>query len=407
MRTSGACVARRIFIPCSSLALTGLLLLSLTVAHAEWETRGNVTLQAQVFIEDPIHTADQSENLSLSAESEFFLSFGDASSLTITPFVRIDQHDKERTHFDFRELLYSFAGDDFEFKAGLGKVFWGVAESVNPVDVINQFDVVEGGGSDEKLGQPMINVQLSREWGDLDLYLLPGFRERTFAGEDGRPRLPPIINTEDALYESSAGQSHVDTAFRYTRVLGDWDLGLHGFHGTARDPLFIADQNTGELTPFYYQNNQVGIDAQATLESWLLKAEAIYRSGDAIDDHAELVTGFEYSFYSIAESNIDLGVVSEWLYDERGDDASQPFQNDLLVGLRLALNDEQSTEALFGVIADLDGGGQLLSLEASRRLGDSYRLTVDASIWNNAVHDPSLAAFRHEDFAQIELSYFF
>jgi hypothetical protein len=389
-------------------ALAVLFILPLTSTQAEWDIRGNVALQAQVSnADDPVDATDQRENLSLSAESEFFRSFGDASSITITPFMRIDQHDEERTHFDLRELLYSYSGDAFEFKAGLGKVFWGVAESVNPVDVINQLDAVEGTARSEKLGQPMINVLVSREWGDLDLYLLPGFRERTFAGKDGRHQLPARVSTADAVYESSDEQSHIDVAVRYARVQGEWDLGLHAFHGTARDPLFTADQNTGELIPFYYQHSQFGMDAQATLESWLLKMETVYRSGDAIKDHAELVTGIEYSFYSIAESSIDLGVVAKWLYDERGDNASQPFQNDLMVGLRLALNDEQSTEALFGIITDLDGNGELLSLEASRRLGDSYRLSVDASIWNNDVQDSSLSVFHHEDFAQIELSYFF
>ena len=384
-----------------------LALVPLASAQAEWDIRGNVSLQSQVFTDDPQHQANHGSNLSLAAESEFFYNLGDSGSLTITPFARADQHDEERTHLDVREFLYSYAGESFEFKVGLGKVFWGVAESVNLVDVINQTDAVEGIGESEKLGQPMINLLLIRDWGDLDLYLLPGFRERTFAGADGRPRPPPLIDVDNSRFESSAEQSHVDAAVRYARVFADWDLGLHLFHGTARDPLFEVDQQSGQLIPFYYQVTQAGLDAQATLESWLVKAESIYRSGDAIEDHAELVTGLEYSFYSVADTNADLGIVTEWLYDERGDTATQPFQNDALIGLRLALNDEQSSDALLGVIVDLDGGGQLLSLEASRRLGESFRLTFDAYLWSDVEDDASLMAFRNEDFVQIELGYFF
>ena len=391
-----------------ALMATPLMLITTnTTAASDWDVRGNVGLQLQAFIEDAVHAGDQRSNLSIAGEAELFRTLGDAGSITITPFLRLDQSDSERSHLDLRELLYNHAGDTWEVNIGLGKVFWGVAESVNVVDVINQSDAVEGVDSSDKLGQPMINLLLTRDWGDIDLYVLPGFRQRTFAGRDGRPRIPAQIDSDAARYESSAEQSHIDLAVRYTRTLGDWDLGVHAFDGTARDPLFQFDPVSSSLVPLYYQATQVGIDAQATLESWLLKVESIYRTGELIDNHAEVVAGVEYSFYGVAESDADVGVVSEWLYDDRGDEAGQPFQNDLLMGLRFALNDEQSTEALLGAVVDLDGGGQLLSLEASRRIGSDFRISADAYLWTNTQQDALLDGFRDEDFVQLELTYFF
>jgi len=413
-------------------------------AQAEWDRRGDISVQVQAFAHDdplransfgltlpePQNGAEPDgvhrSNLSLSVESEFFHTIGENGSITITPFVRVDQRDDERTHFDFRELLFGYVADSYELKVGLGKVFWGVAESVNLVDVVNQSDSVEGAGSDDKLGQPMINLLLNGDWGDLELYLLPGFRERTFAGVDGRPRPALFADTDAAVYESSAEESHVDVAMRYVRVLGSWDVGLHAFQGTARDPLLlpvatpVPPPDSGEnvndqaptvivdrVQPFYYQVSQVGIDAQATLESWLLKTELVHRSGGSFENHVAAVTGFEYSFYDIKATGADLGIVAEYLYDERGKLGDSVFQNDVLIGLRFALNDAESTDALLGVITDLDGYGSILSLEASRRFGSSFKGTFTYTGWSVSDPESPLLAFDREDNVEIELGYFF
>lgn len=388
---------------------TALILLMFYSAwlQAEWDTRGNVSLQLQGFFDDPIHNADQSTNASLSSEIEFYRPVGENGSITITPFLRIDQNDDERTHADLREFLYTHVGDDWEARIGLGKVFWGVAESTNPVDVINQFDRIENDDASAKLGQPMLNLLLNRDWGDIDLFILPGFREQTIAGIDGRPRPPFTIDADNARYESKDEERHVDAAIRISTILDVWDLGIHAFHGTARDPLFVPNAAGDTLLPFYYQVTQVGLDAQATLESWLLKAELVRRNGDAIKNHSALVSGFEYSFYDIKSSGADIGIVSEWLYDDRGEESTQPFQNDLFVGLRLAMNNEQSLEGLLGVIADLDDGGQIVSLEASRRFGNSFKASLLMRLWESTDDDPQLSAFEREDNLQLDIAYFF
>ncbi len=67
----------------------------------------------------------------------------------------------------------------------------------------------------------------------------------------------------------------------------------------------------------------------------------------------------------VLQSDMDLGVLMEYLYDERGDAAPIAFENDLFIGLRLTANDAQSSELLTGVIRDLDSGALLFNLEAS------------------------------------------
>ena len=374
---------------------------------SEWEIRGNITAESTLFWNTSLHEGDQDANLSLSSTIEFYRDVSDNGSVTITPFARIDEHDSERSHLDFRELLYSHVGDTWEVRAGLGKVFFGVAESLNLVDVINQTDFVESTNTDEKLGQPMVNLLLLRDWADIDLFILPGFRERTYPGVGGRPRIPIPINVDNAVFESRAGNKRIDFAARASKVAGDWDLGLHVFHGNDREPTLLFDPILNELVPFYPITTQVGFDAQATLESWLLKTEAVHRWSNSFENHLALVSGFEYSFFDIKGSGADLGIVGEYLFDGRGQDAPTIAQNDVLIGLRFALNDAASTDALLGLFVDLEGDGTIVTLEANRRFGNNFRATLNYTAWS--VNEPSspLAAFDSEDNIRFELGYFF
>lgn len=377
--------------------------------HAsEWS--GYVSGEFRAFANSPIDARQHDNNLSLSAQPEYYTDWDNGQqSLTITPFFRWDENDNERSHADIREFTWLKAADDWELRVGMRKVFWGVTESQHLVDIINQTDLIESSDGEEKLGQPMINLALIRDWGTLDLFVLPGFRERTFPGEDGRLRFSPPVDTSQVLYESSDKENHIDYALRWTHALGDWDVGVSYFNGTSRDPLFIPGlDNKGQvvLIPVYKLIEQWGLDLQATLGDWLWKLETISRSGLGTP-YSALTAGFEYSFVGIAESNMDLGIIAEVLYDDRGNDAPTPFADDLLLGARLTLNDEQSTEFLFGMIIDSNDDSRLLSLESSRRLGEDWKINLEGQAFINISNTDLLAGVRKDDYLQLELTRYF
>ncbi|MDA7657788.1 hypothetical protein N8737_03705, partial [Verrucomicrobia bacterium] len=104
----------------------------------------------------------------------------------MTPFGRYDGADSERSHVDLREFHIQRIADQWEWRVGVSKVFWGVTESQHLVDVINQTDLVENVDGEDKLGQPMVNLSwISDQAGVIDLFYLPYFRERTFPGRGG------------------------------------------------------------------------------------------------------------------------------------------------------------------------------------------------------------------------------
>jgi hypothetical protein len=161
------------------IALLFLLMLGWSPLHADdgGDWSGWVSAEYRYFNHDPLEPQQEINYWSLATQPEYYRSWdGGDASFTFTPFVRWDQHDSERSYADIRELHGFWYLDDWQLVAGISRVFWGVTESVHLVDIINQTASLEGVDGEEKLGQPMIHGTLSRDWGDLDLFMLFGFR---------------------------------------------------------------------------------------------------------------------------------------------------------------------------------------------------------------------------------------
>jgi len=316
------------------------------------------------------------------------------------PYFRLDQHDSRRTHFDLREFFWQKVADSWELRVGLIRVFWGVTESQHLVDIINQTDLVDNFDGEDKLGQPAINFSWIQSWGTVDAFVIPFFRERTFVGEEGRLRFPPLVDTDQTVYESGAEEFHVDLAGRWSHTLGDFDVGISHFYGTSREPRLNPGRgNSGSLVliPHYDLIHQTGLDVQWTKSSWLWKLEAISRVGDLLPRFTALTGGFEYTFNNAFNSGADIGIVSEYLFDDRGDNATTPFEDDLFLGVRLALNDVQSTSLLAGAIADRGGNATLITAEGSRRVGDSWTLEIEIRAFVGIDSTDLLDGFSNDD----------
>jgi hypothetical protein len=401
--------------------LTGLIgalaaILALTLAGgdsqaAEVDLKGSFEPEYRWFLEEPGDPRQNDGGLSIALEASLEIDWdGGDHNIVFTPFGRIDAHDKSREHFDIRKARYEGVFDHFEIRVGLDKVYWGVTEFAHIVDVINQTDLVESIDGEEKLGQPMINLSVPTKLGTFEAFVLPFFRERTFPGAAGRPRIDLPIRTGQALYEHKDGDEHVDYAARWSHYFGPIDIGLAHFEGTGRDPLFILPATFAPsnpvLVPLYVQTRQSSIDVQATLDAWLLKFEGLTRKA-AGDTYTLAAGGFEYSFFGVRGSAADLGVVAEYLYDDRGQASPQPFNNDLFLGLRLGLNDEHSTALLAGLGRDLDTDALSLRIEAERRLGSDFFLTAELQILSNIPRSSPLASFADDNFLQIRLTHYF
>ncbi len=389
------------------------------------EISGRFSMETRLYPESGEHFGQRSYAGGLSMEQTAYMEDDAGRSMTLTLFSRYDAGDSNRTHIDLREAYYLIYGDvgnsEWEVRLGIDRVYWGVVESRPLVDIINQTDLVEHPNEKTKLGQPMAHVTWSGDWGALELFGVTWHRPRIYPGRHGRLRPELVVDHDQAVYESAAKQWHVDLAGRYSSRFGPLDVGVSLFDGTSREPTLrpVLIDSEFILVPYYEQIRQFGLDAQLTTDSWLLKLEAIHRTGAQnrrltrdlnYEEEAYIATvaGVEYTFNAVGGSNSDLSLLAEWTYDGRGQWAPNVFENDVFLAARLGLNDEQSTELTISIFDSLENSSRVLGAELKRRLTDHWFLHLEMSAYLN-VNDTNDTMYpvRRDSFIRMNLDYNF
>lgn len=319
--------------------------------------------------------------------------------LTIAPYVRWDPSG-ERNRIDFVELSWAYFWERWELRAGLREVFWGVSESQHLVDVINQRDLVVGGQGYVKMGEPMLALATVQNWGTVEFFLMPWFRERRFDGRAGQLWSPTPVDATQPVYESGAGKGHLDWAIRWSHTVGDWDFGLSHFSGTRREPGFLpGEDESGRavLVPYYDVVDQTAVDVQWTRGNWLWKLEAVTLN-PTTGRYLAAAGGLEYAFVDY------FSVFAEYLYDSRGAEATTSFADDLFVGARLLLQDGQLQG---GAFVDRETWNSVLRLALTWRLGSSAKLMVGAGAFlGDESLEPNFAPRQHDYLSLAVTRYF-
>jgi hypothetical protein len=75
--------------------------------------------------------------------------------------------------------------------------------------------------------------------------------------------------------------------------------------------------------------------------------------------------------------------------------------------MRLTPNDVAGTQLLVGLMQDLGESESVLSVEASRRFGSHWRLILESWFFLAQPRDSILYDLRDDDFARLELAYYF
>ncbi len=384
-----------------------LLFLALAANGGELTVSGSVSGEVRYFLQDPLPPALSARNIYPAFSFEPRLVYETNSgndSFVVSPFVRLDNNNIGRSHIDLREAYWSHRGDGWSLTAGINKVYWGVAETNQLVDIINQDDGLEEVFGNEKLGQPMANLSVFSDWGTVDLFILPVFRELQFLTPGTRLTLPMPLN--DAEFASDRGKSNIDFAVRWSNSIGDWDIAMSHFNGTSREPQFLLKPTS--ITPFYDQISQSGLEVQYTSSSWLWKLETIIRSSKG-EQFWAAVGGFEWTISGIFSSGADLGLLLEYNYDGR-DPMLAPisiYDDDLFLGTRLALNDIDDSSLLVGALLDRKTDAIAVFAEASRRFGDDWIIGIESGIFANAKFPDPIAFVNNDDFVTISLKRYF
>lgn len=421
-----------------------------------WNYSIRVTPELRVYLEEPRY--QQQMNVqegadfqpSIAFEPRFSYRFpGGDDSLVFRGFGRYDPEDDDRSHGDIREAYWLHEGDWWDFVVGVNRVFWGVADSRNVVDVINQTDLVEDALGDEKLGQPMVNANFFGEWGELNLFALPLFRPRTHPDEDGRLRGPLPIDDNRRSIDGSGDEARVDFAARYENNLGPLDIGVSHFYGISRAPQSTVAFNTtvpglgavvngllgtpagraviaagctpvcgapfssGQfvLAEHYDLINQTSLDVSGVFGDWIIKFEGALINGHDDETIFAAVGGVEYTIYQVAGTDAEIAFLGEFAYDDRDDHrAPQILQdNDVFIGTRIALNDVDNTQFEGGALIDVEHAETMMSFDLSRRLNSHMTAELEGRFFI----DPEAQQLRlfdfisHDSYLTAKLSFFF
>jgi hypothetical protein len=380
------------------------LMVSLPCAAATiWSA--SLALEGRVYESPAQYVGQAGDTFSIRAKARYVHDWNNGRDvLTVSPTFSSDSADSRRDRLDMDELGWTHLMDNAELRLGWRKVFWGVAESNHLVDIINQTNLAENLNGESKLAQPMINIALFSNYGTLDIFALPGFRERTFPGTRGRFRGPLAVDVGAARYEASECNKHVDFAVRWSVGLGQLDIGVSHFHGTSREPTLL--NGTARPVPYYPQIAQNALDLQLTADALIWKLEAIRRTGNLQSFYAA-VGGIEYTFYGVLQDRTDVGVFLEYSHDTRGTSAAFGMDDDVFMGLRLVLNDSDATEAMLGMVNDLNGDGRSLLIEASRRMGENWKLYMEGRWMRSINRSDAIYPARFDSYIQVGAEFYF
>jgi hypothetical protein len=367
------------------------------------ELLGSAGVTYRHYRDNPLYVEQENDdNIEVVFKPEVNSEISDRLKFKFKGLVREGNNDGARNHADVRELLLTLNHNSLDISFGIGKVFWGVTESRHLVDVINQVDLIEDVLEEEKLGQPMLNILTVTDVGSLSFYWLPYFRKREFPDLEQRFRYPPVFQLDDPVFLHGRHNKNRDYALRYSNSWDEIDLGISYFNGNGRMPWFVGFD--GVVKPVYNREKQLGFDFQYTTDAWLIKHESIYNQ-NSFEDYLSTVYGFEYTFFQLNDGLFDLGVLFEHLYSNKSRIVDEVFNNDVFAGVRVALNDVQSSSLLFGVIYDPDSSEGIVKFESEKRVGQDWTIAVNALY----IFNPKLnfQSFSNDSFIEATILYHF
>ena len=383
------------------------------ICHAKASFQLPLGVQGRIFFEEPTLDEQHGSVASLSAAPKWTDEFGDGHIFTVDLFARWDQGDDNRTHADVREFSYLKAWENFEISLGVKKVFWGVMEFQNLVNIVNQADVVENLSEKEKLGQPMAVMSLLSSFGKLEVYGMTFFRERTFPGRKGRPRTVPRIDGDLSVFED---ERDFDFAARWSHSYGPMDWAMSYFNGTSREPVFQLTSVNGEsvLIPIYDLISQFGLETVITAGPLALKLESIVREGEdfslnsqgrfvARNDFVATAVGGELTLPGCFGLGCEVGLMAEYYYNSLDTDAASVYQNDFFGGLRISANNVWDTQIVTGITTDIESGASLFNFDLSSRIYDNWKFKFRAVGFGNIGNEDPLRPFEFDNHVQLDL----
>jgi hypothetical protein len=419
-----------------TLPLAAALLLAAAAARAEddWSSRGELALEGRQFDDDE-QAVTPDRGVALFGRLELRHTHGRFEEKTRF-YGRMDRYDRNRSVLVFEEAWAQLAFERVRLRAGVDLVNWTATEAFHPADVINARNLDSDLENFEKVGEPMVSLQVRlHETTSVQLLYLPHRTAPVFASPGSRLSFAPGIDLRRSRRMLDRQGADTDSrwghqaAVALRQVLGNADLTLHALeHMDRSQPVVRLDPATFSPLLVFQTVRQVGGTYQHALGPVVLKLEGAYRdfvmpqeilpgvglaapdAGDAGQpDHGQLAVGIEYGVphEGGSESTFLLEGQAVLGIDDPAERAALSiFQRDVLVGYRLALNDQSGKELLLGAIFDAERSGEsLVMLNYQQRLGETWTVRAGLRLFNAKATAPGpMAVLRTSDHVRVALT---
>ncbi|MFT5151809.1 MAG: hypothetical protein ACI841_001796, partial [Planctomycetota bacterium] len=370
--------------------------------------------EPRLFLRDR-NEGRKDEQYLLQGELELEFALGQGGSAYFRPRVFLDLADSDVKRFEPYEAYVTIEREDWDLRMGQFVENWGIADTYNPIDVINRRDLATDFLDTDRLGELGFRYRAFMDGGEtlgeptLSLYALPIWQATPFPTENQRFGFASesLSFDEDAGFEPE-GLDRALFATRFQSTLTtdplNADLQLLVAHGPERMPS-IAVGRGGVLAPAYYGATTFGAGLRAVpnqdvlgefLSTLTLKAEVVFKDPYAYDDspiaqpqdYLSYVVGVDRSFYDVLREQDTLTMTVEYAVETGADDASSDlrlFQNDVVLRGLWEAGDFARTSIEMRAIVDLDESESIAEAIYQRQLRsvhEDLKLTLQFQHFN-------------------------
>lgn len=350
----------------------------------------------------------------------------------------------EQHWFDAPEAYFQWKPDALlRLQAGWNTFRWGVTDGFNPLDVVNARRYANP-LSAEKLGAFSLALNSSFGESSAEMIYIPVQRKSILPGAESRwlPReflqnqsingtyflIPNHLNYYFKTDQELNNALKNNFGLRFSTHFPALDLSVIAFDGAAPTPatnlslsgsvvellpnlVIQADPKIG-IKPVYHRQSTAGASATYALADYIFRLQAAYtkphlKRSDLPGASQEYVAGVERSF---ALDSHKLILISELSYAKHADAASnlitslsRMFDRSVMLAARYSYGD--SFSLLGNILIDTKYHSQLLRLEATEALSDSWKLSGSAESFSGPLGSP-LGNYRNNDSLQLSLKFF-
>lgn len=319
-------------------------------------------------------------------------------SLDLRLFYNWDLEDEERRYYDLREARLNYSSGRWQFEAGNAVVFWGVSETINIVNVINQADLKESVDGKEKMGQGMLVSRYSGNINSFSIYYLPSFEPLDYPE---RPSPTIKILQDQPRFEKNADEG--EWAARWVGAFDFGDVGLSYFNGIRRDPLLVRSGESAALIPLYVKSEHMALDSVLFWSDAIVKTELLLGK-EQEEDFFAYNLGFEYPTFPSFSWWQDAAWIAEFVFDSRDEKSGSMGQKDIFLGGRFNMGDLSQYELRIISGLDLDHYSKYLDFSFRHRLTDYIQWSAKIiQFMDVGDEDYRIKLVEDEDFIELEL----